>query len=235
MKEILLVAATYGESVLIRKNLFDSDEESPYLSQEFDGKKISLIHTGIGMVNTALKLGSYLSHHKPDLMVNFGIAGAFNQRIQLGQVVDIREDIFADMGANSPSGFLDMKELGFPTMKKGGVQYFNSLQNPINWQSGLQKCRGISVNEISGVAAQVEFRKFKWEADVETMEGAAFFQAGLWFDIPFLAIRGISNYVEPRNRNAWEVPLALKNVQEKVLELLESPSLQELYKFRENI
>jgi futalosine hydrolase len=51
------------------------------------------------------------------------------------------------------------------------------------------------------------------------MEGATFFYICRGEKIPFLAIRAVSNYVEPRNRGKWNIPLALGNLAEKLAEL----------------
>ena len=52
------------------------------------------------------------------------------------------------------------------------------------------------------------------------MEGAAFFYICSGEKIPFLALRSISNRVEPRNKNNWNIPLALDNLSEKLKEII---------------
>ena len=54
------------------------------------------------------------------------------------------------------------------------------------------------------------------------MEGAAFFYACLLAKIPFLEIRSISNYVEARNRETWNLPLAINNLNQILIEILEA-------------
>jgi len=39
-------------------------------------------------------------------------------------------------------------------------------------------------------------------------------------NIPFLALRAISNKVERRNKNNWKIALALNNLSEKLKEVL---------------
>lgn len=53
------------------------------------------------------------------------------------------------------------------------------------------------------------------------MEGAAFFYACLLAGVPFLQIRSISNRVEPRNRTAWDIPSAIQNLNQTLMEMLE--------------
>jgi futalosine hydrolase len=52
------------------------------------------------------------------------------------------------------------------------------------------------------------------------MEGAAFFYICAREKIPFISLRAISNRVERRERNKWNIPLALDNLAGKLEELL---------------
>jgi futalosine hydrolase len=44
------------------------------------------------------------------------------------------------------------------------------------------------------------------------MEGAAFFYACEEANVAALQVRAISNYVEKRNKENWNMPLAVKNL-----------------------
>jgi futalosine hydrolase len=50
------------------------------------------------------------------------------------------------------------------------------------------------------------------------MEGIAFHYACKQAKIPFLQIRAISNYVTPRNKSEWEIPLAIQNLNQYLIE-----------------
>jgi len=52
------------------------------------------------------------------------------------------------------------------------------------------------------------------------MEGATFFYICIREKIPFLALRAVSNKVEPRNRDNWNITLALNNLSEKLYEVI---------------
>jgi futalosine hydrolase len=52
------------------------------------------------------------------------------------------------------------------------------------------------------------------------MEGAAFFYACLQQQgLGFVQIRALSNYVEPRNRAAWQIPQAIEHLGQTVKDL----------------
>ncbi len=60
---------------------------------------------------------------------------------------------------------------------------------------------------------------------IENMEGAAFFYVSLLKKIPFLSIRSISNVVETRDKSKWKMELAIKNLNDIVLQMLEKSNL----------
>ena len=55
---------------------------------------------------------------------------------------------------------------------------------------------------------------------VETMEGAAFLMSCSNDGIASLQVRSISKYVGRRNRDAWNIPLAIENLNKKAIEIL---------------
>ena len=60
---------------------------------------------------------------------------------------------------------------------------------------------------------------------LESMEGAAFFYACEEYKLPCLQIRAVSNYVEKRNRANWDIPLAIKNLNNFAIEMIKSIAL----------
>ncbi|MEZ4773156.1 MAG: futalosine hydrolase [Bacteroidia bacterium] len=209
---ILLVAATELESAWLREAMGFRKEGHLYVS-DFRGRRIELLHTGIGMVNTAFHLGKYLAVHQPDMAVNFGIAGSFDYARRLGSVVEVVSDTFSELGAATPEKFLDLQAMGFPLMEHAGKLWFNRLENPAPSALDIVQVKGITVNTVHGDPAAIEVVRKRWSPEIETMEGGAFFHAMIHSEIPFFAFRGISNYVELRDRSKWQIPLAAEQVQ----------------------
>ena len=52
------------------------------------------------------------------------------------------------------------------------------------------------------------------------MEGAAFF-AGCNKADQFMQIRAVSNYVEKRDKSKWNMPLAIKNLNDYLIEFIQ--------------
>ena len=92
----------------------------------------------------------------------------------------------------------------------GYVERLKDMLKPVN---------AITVNTATGSEATRNKLVKKFNPDIETMEGATFFYICSREKIPFLALRAISNKVEPRNKNNWNIALALNNLSEKLNEV----------------
>jgi len=86
----------------------------------------------------------------------------------------------------------------------------------------LKKVSGITVNTTHGAEISIEKIKSLFNPDVESMEGAAFFYACLLEGITCSQIRTISNKIEKRNKENWDIPLAVKNLCETSLAIINS-------------
>ena len=168
------------------------------------------------MLNTAFCLGRVLAQNKPDLLIHFGIAGAFNPNFKPGSVVEIKEEHFWKLGAEDKNDFLSLEDLGFSLMDSFEQPVYSSLMNPAPSNFDVPRVKGITSNTVHGNEKSIREIILSQNPDVETMESAAFFQACLLEKVPFWAFRGISNFVEPRNRDGWKLQEAAKNVQEFV-------------------
>jgi futalosine hydrolase len=185
---------------------------------------IIILTTGIGGISTAWSMKQWLSNNPvPDLAINAGIAGSYKDYLKNGDVVMPVTDCFADMGVEQEGVYLTMAEAGlmdsdkFP-FKEGFIKADNKYVDLAG--KTLKKVKAITVNTSSGSVSSIERLKNKYNPDIETMEGATFFYICAMEKIPFLAVRAISNRVEPRNKNAWDIPLALENLTGKLEELL---------------
>jgi futalosine hydrolase len=160
---------------------------------------------------------------KHDLAINIGIAGSFRDDLRTGEVVVPVSDCFADAGVETSSGFLTLAEAGlvdpdaFP-FRSGRI--FSDNRFVSRAVKLLRPVNAITVNTATGLQNNIKMISERYHPDIETMEGAAFFYVCSKENIPFLAIRAVSNRVEPRNRKKWNIPLAINNLSEKLKEVL---------------
>jgi futalosine hydrolase len=220
---ILIVAATEAEiSTLISNfecSISNLDKGKLYFASrsskdksEIEQSKFEILITGVGMVATAFALGTHLSTNKYDLVVNLGIAGSFDRNIALGDVVEIIEDTFSELGAEDDDCFLSLTTLGFGeiTYKPNGHPFLN-----------IKQVKAITVNKVHGNEASIDKIVERLNPQLESMEGAAVFYACRQAGVACVQIRAVSNYVEKRNRDAWKIGLAVKNLNTFAGELLD--------------
>jgi len=93
-----------------------------------------------------------------------------------------------------------------------GKKLINQGNKYSEYFAHLPKVSGITVNKAHGSKSSIEKCIEKYSAEVETMESAAIFSICLSQKINFQCLRSISNFVEPRNRAAWDIEKALKNL-----------------------
>jgi futalosine hydrolase len=190
----------------------------------FGSFDISLLVTGVGSVATAWALKQWISvNEKPDLAINGGIAGSYNDVYGIGEVVMPVSDCFADAGIEDGEKFLTLSESGltnpddFP-FKKGIL--LADTRYSVQMKSLLKPVSAITVNTATGSESTRNKLILKFNPDIETMEGATFFYICARENIPFLALRAVSNRVEPRNKSNWNIRLAIDNLSEKLKEVI---------------
>jgi futalosine hydrolase len=220
--QVLLTAATPFEiapTIEWLEQGFEQREQGCFSSGAL---KLQICVTGVGMLATAWQLSQLFVRHQPAFCINAGIAGALDPALKIGDVVNVGSEILADLGVEDAAGrFIDLFELGF-SAKDNFPFVAGRLQNPEAANSQfLPLVQGITVNKAHGAAGSIAKIREKYpEAQVESMEGAAFFFACLHAGLPFVELRAISNYVEPRNREGWDLPLAIQNLNRVLQEML---------------
>jgi len=181
-------------------------------SHFIETENFDFLITGVGMVATAFALGQKLNK-KYKLAINIGIAGSFDRNIKLGELVNVIEDTFAELGAEDHEEFITLPQLGFGK---------NSFSSTVKKDLQLEEVKGITVNKVHGNAQSIENITRLYHPQVESMEGAAIFYAAEQLSIPALQIRSISNYVEPRNRENWQIGLAISTINNWLIDFLEN-------------
>jgi futalosine hydrolase len=216
--KILYVTATALEAEALSKILLSRPEPEALRSLE-----ISILVTGVGSIATAWSLKQWLvTNRKPDLIINAGIAGSYKEELGLGDVVVVVSDCFADAGIEDGENHITLFEAGFTGDNE--FPYKNGILQAEQYYSGMVKkklktANAITVNTSTGSEATRDRLVKKFNPDIETMEGATFFYICIRENIPFLALRAISNRVEKRDRGSWNISLALNNLSFKLIDI----------------
>ncbi len=219
--QVAIVSATPFEIAPLREYLTKNFENLEDNLFQKGNLMVALLVTGVGLTHTAFVLGRVLLPGSTALAINAGVAGAFNRQLELGQVVNVVSERFGDLGVEEADGsFTDIHQLGLISPDEAPFQ-FGVLHNPAAESDFLPTVHGLTVNKVHGYSPHIEAIHKKYNSDVETMEGAAFFLACLYSGIPFFEIRAISNYVETRNRDNWRLDLAIQNLNQVLQQMIE--------------
>ncbi len=219
---ILVVSSTDFEIAGLISFLDKSAKKISFFEYSFKGHNIFPVVLGVGSFLTGYGMAKY-NLKKIDLAIQIGVGGSFNKDLVLGSVVEVSEDCFADIGVTHSDGRFEsiydlslVDENQFPFIN----QFIKSKNNILS--NNLPKVQGITVNNVSGEENQILLRKKMYpNATLESMEGAAFLYSCAMNDLNCIQIRGISNYVEPRNKTNWNLELALNNLEKTTITLLE--------------
>jgi futalosine hydrolase len=219
--KILYVASTATEAGVLEKLEGFRKWHGGYRSGNIE---ITPLIAGVGSISTAWAMKQWIAQNeRPNLAINAGIAGSFKNEIGKGSVVMPVTDCFADSGIEDGDNFLTLSEAGlagadeFPFRKgllHANINYTEKLKDL------LLPVSAITVNTASGSIRTIDKLVMKFNPDIETMEGATFFYICTRECIPFLAVRAVSNIVEPRNRNNWNIGLAIDNLTVRMNEIV---------------
>jgi futalosine hydrolase len=176
---------------------------------------------GIGSVNAAHAVTLAIAQDKPQAILVCGIGGAYpSSGLNVGEVVSAALEIYGDLGAQSPTGFLDMKALGFPVVDTAASPLFNEI--PMQLFPSERRVNFVTVSTCSGIEADARQLEARTDGAVENMEGAAVAHVAQLHGIPVGEIRGISNIATTRDKSSWKIKEAAEAAQRELLQWLSS-------------
>lgn len=141
------------------------------------------------------------------LVVSAGIGGGFPPEAPVGSLVVADAITVADLGAETPDGFLPVTDLGFGTVTHLPP---NSLVRGVVEATGARPGTVLTVSTVTGTAPRAAaLRERHPGALAEGMEGFGVAEAAAAHGVPVLEIRAVSNPVGPRDRDAWRIGDAL--------------------------
>lgn len=222
----------------------------PVHKGRIQGKEIAYMISGIGKTNAAHAATVLLERVSPDLVILFGVGGAYpSTGLKVGDIAVAEREVYGDEGVLVKDGFQGAEFIGIPFLKKGRKRYFNGFpldkkliekalksnkqldiaHPPIpplvrGGEKGVNIKSGafVTVSTCSGTRERALELKKRFNAVCENMEGAPVAHICTLYGTPMIEIRGISNIVEDRDRGKWNIKLAADNCQRAVTELLKN-------------
>lgn len=170
-------------------------------------KEAVLMLTGLGMVNAAQTTAAALEGlAQVQGVINLGCAGAYpGSGLAKGQAAVADGMVLADQGVLKSGGPLGLEKIGIPlTQGPDGQECYNRL--PVDEAlsrelaaGGLARGGFATVGQVSGDLETAAGLALRWEVILEEMEGAAVAQVAAHYQVPFAAVRGISNQAGDRD------------------------------------
>jgi futalosine hydrolase len=180
---------------------------------------VALVRTGVGPVNAAHALTLHLARERFTAVLACGVGGAYpGAGLDVLDVLCAETETYADLGARTPGGFLDMEALGFPVVDRD-PPLFNRL--PLSLFPVPRRAPFVTCTTCTGTDAAAREIAARTGGAVESMEGAAIVHVCLRLGVPVGEVRAISNLVGDRDRASWRLAEAAAAAQEAVLRALE--------------
>ena len=252
MKPILIIGAVPEEIYPLCSAFKFAAEIKIGGRQAFRGKiadkKITAVVTGPGLVNVTQALTAAIEKSDPAIVIQTGCGGAYDtSELGIGDLGVAFEEIDFHLGlepfpkkTSTPGqiSYTDRKlpdPLPFPVLSKGGFDFTNRYpldKHLTRWAfdllsrtlNSMRIGAGpfVTVSTITAIesTAQSICRYFK--PCIESMEGSGAAHVCLFYELPFLEIRGVSNHVGKRNRNQWDLPIAFETSAKAVKLIVES-------------
>jgi futalosine hydrolase len=222
---ILIVSATQKEIYPFLQHLPGTELINNKLYRINKGQlSIDVLITGIGLPAAVYSLTCQLVAEKYNWVINVGVAGCFNEEHSAGSTVVVNTEQFGDLGIDDNHQFFTLFEKGLIDQNESPFHNGMLINNNHQFQSAvissLPLVIGVTVNTTSGNPDNISKIQEKFKPDVETMEGAGIFYVCKQLQVPFIEIRSISNKVEPRNVKNWNLPLAIKNLNNTLLAII---------------
>jgi futalosine hydrolase len=171
------------------------------------GVRAEVLVGGVGPAASAAATSAALDG--VSLVLSVGIGGGFAP-LGPGEVAVASSIVFADLGAETADGFVPVSALGF------GRERYDvppDLVADLVARTGGRAGSVLTVATVTGTAATTAALTARFpDAVAEGMEGAGVAAAAALRGVPCGELRAVSNAVGPRDRAAWQIPLALKSL-----------------------
>lgn len=189
-----------------------SFELEPFVSTLPAGLGVETLLTGVGPVETAVRLTSLLADRGKGCLgvVNIGVAGAY-VRDQGAQLLDIclaEHEVLGDLGICLEDGIEAIRGSAFQLEDQ-----FSLDRKLLAAAAGILQAGRIpykvgtfvTVSCVTATDSRGQMLARQYQGVCENMEGAAAARVCQEFGLPLLELRCVSNFVEQRNRAQWRM------------------------------
>lgn len=197
---------------------------SEYTEGTYAGKDVVLLKSGIGKVNAAMSTSILLNEYKPDVVINTGSAGGYDENLEVGAIVISDEVRHHDVDATI-FGYEMGQVPQMPASFKSDEQLMKLAEEAVAEIGEHQFAVGLITTGDSFMNDPVRVEKvrgyFPTMKAVE-MEAAAVAQVCYQFGTPFVVIRALSDIAGKQSNISFDefLPVAAKHSTQIVLKVI---------------
>ena len=232
-----IIASVSSEGTMFSSRLEIAGKMLPghpaFYSGAVAAKRVVFGISGMGKANAAHAVTILIEKFSPSCIINFGIGGGYpSSGLEVGDIAVALKEVYADEGVLLKDGLHSLEVTGIPLLKIRGRRYFNEFpvdkglsRLAVKASASIAHCGSgvfLTVSACTGTRKRAGELIGKFDPLCENMEGAAIAHICRLYGIPFVEMRGISNFVDDRDKGKWDIALAAENCQKAVLHFLEA-------------
>ena len=174
----------------------------------FGNTDVVVVQSGIGKVNAAACAQILINHFGVTHVMNTGVAGSLNAKIDIGDIVVSTDAMYHDVDATI-FGYAkgEVPQVGTASfvademLRKAAVEAVKEAAPDIHVFEG----RVVSGDQFISSREVKNHIRDTFQGDCTEMEGAAIAQVAYSNDVPFVIIRAISDKADDSGQEAYDV------------------------------
>ncbi|MFV8755324.1 futalosine hydrolase [Nannocystaceae bacterium ST9] len=204
---------------------------APREGESLIGREVESLALGVGKLAAAITLTRALAERRPEVVLAFGIAGAYPSRhlgpglraLGLRDTCVVAREWLVDEGVETAEGFRDLAAMGLGETGPwiADVEIADRLAHALD----CPRVIGATVSSVSGTDRLSQAYATRSGAQIETMEGAAIAAVCRSFGVRFAELRVISNFTGDRDRSGWDLEGSLATLAATMDRVLASGAL----------
>jgi futalosine hydrolase len=190
--------------------VYAAPREGAWLAQ----RRVATLELGVGKIAAAASLTVALIERRPQVVVQFGVCGAYPARHLRAGLAELRvldtcvvaSEVVVDDGVQTPEGFRDLAQLSLQGPAEAGpivadVERSRAIASLL----GCPMVAGATVSTGAGTEALSEAYAARSGAQVESMEGGAVAAVCRRFGVAHVQLRVVSNRTGDRALSGWDL------------------------------
>lgn len=226
--KIAVIGAMEEEVELLRNTLQNTSTKiianSEYTKGTYASHDVIVLKSGIGKVNAAMSTTILLDEYQPDIVINTGSAGSFDEKLEIGAIVISDEVRHHDVDATI-FGYEMGQVPQMPASFKSDEKLMKLAEEAVTEIGEHQFAVGLITTGDSFMNDPVRVEKVRSyfpTMKAAEMEAAAIAQVCYQFGTPFVVIRALSDIAGKESNISFDefLPVAAKHSTQIVLKVI---------------